>query len=208
MKLLFSLLCFFSVALPACERRAAPSSGSQSSPSPANEQSGDAKFEVCGLIKNEEIQAIQGSPIKETKASGHSNRGFHSAQCFYAAAEFSRSVSLSVTRSDPPGTNSVRDLWKETFARSEEHKEERKGDAEKKESLREQSREKGEGEGAPPKKIDGIGEEAYWAGNRVGGALYVLKKDAFLRISLGGPDTEEAKINKSKELAAKALERL
>ena len=61
---------------------------------------------------------------------------------------------------------------------------------------------------APPQKIDGLGDEAFWTGNRVGGALYVLKKDIFIRISIGGPDNEETKINKSKALAQKALERL
>ena len=65
-----------------------------------------------------------------------------------------------------------------------------------------------EEEGIPPTKIDGIGEAAYWMGSRVGGALYVLKKDAFIRISVGGADTQEAKIDKSKALAQKALDRL
>ena len=60
----------------------------------------------------------------------------------------------------------------------------------------------------PPKKVDGIGEEAYWSGNRFGGALYVLAKDAIVRISVGGPDNEQIKIDKSKALALKALERL
>jgi hypothetical protein len=44
--------------------------------------------------------------------------------------------------------------------------------------------------------------------NRFGGVLYVLKGDAFISISVGGPDTEETKINKSKTLAQKALQRL
>jgi len=61
---------------------------------------------------------------------------------------------------------------------------------------------------APPKKIDGIGEEAYWTSNRFGGILYVLKNDVFISISVGGPDNEESKINKSKTLAQKALQRL
>ena len=53
-----------------------------------------------------------------------------------------------------------------------------------------------------------IGEEAYWAPNRFGGVFYVLKGDAFISISVGGPDDEETKINKSKALAQKALQRL
>jgi hypothetical protein len=49
---------------------------------------------------------------------------------------------------------------------------------------------------------------AFWASNRFGGVLYVLKGDAFISISLGGTDKEEAKLEKSKALAQKALPRL
>jgi len=60
----------------------------------------------------------------------------------------------------------------------------------------------------PLKKVEGVGEKAFWSGNRFGGALYVLKGDVFIRISVGGPDNEETKIEKSKGLAEKALGRL
>lgn len=42
----------------------------------------------------------------------------------------------------------------------------------------------------------------------MGGAIYVLKNDVFIRISVGGPESEESKINHSKALAEKALARL
>jgi hypothetical protein len=38
--------------------------------------------------------------------------------------------------------------------------------------------------------------------------LYVLKGDAFIFINLGGADSEETKLEKSKALAQKALQRL
>jgi hypothetical protein len=60
----------------------------------------------------------------------------------------------------------------------------------------------------PPKKIDDLGDAAYWTANRMGGALYVLKNNAFIPISVGGPDQEEAKIDQSKALAQKALSQL
>src|SRR2546423_162018 len=65
-----------------------------------------------------------------------------------------------------------------------------------------------EEEGAPPEPVSGIGDEAFWTGGRVGGALYVLKGNAFIRISVGGPGDEAAKIEKLKALARKALPRL
>ena len=152
-----------------------------------------------------------GSPIKDTKSSGHSDGTFRISQCFYTAAEFSKSVSLAVTQADPnsKARRSPKDFWEEIFGRYEGEAKEHEGDKEKKESLREQRRGEGEEkEGIPPKKINGIGDDAFWTSNRFGGALYVLKKDTFIRISVGGPDKEEAKIDKSKALAQKALDRL
>ena len=76
--------------------------------------------------------------------------------------------------------------------------------------LRDRDKKKGEEEeeSAPPQKVVGIGDEAYWIGNRVGGAFYVLKGNAYVRISVGGPADQANKIKKSKVLAQKALARL
>ena len=55
------------------------------------------------------------------------------------------------------------------------------------------SRREDEERKVPPEKIDGVGEEAYWSGTRFGGALYVLKKNFIVRVSVGGGDKEEIK---------------
>jgi hypothetical protein len=164
------------------------------------------KIDACGLITREEVQAIQGSPVKDAKDSEQSDGSFRIAQCFYSAETFNKSVSLALTQSDPasPKARNPKDFWKETFGRYQGETKEEKGDQEKKESLREQDEEKGR----PPKKIDGIGDAAYWTANRVGGALYVLKNDVYIRVSVGGPDSEDAMINRCKALAEKALSRL
>ena len=164
------------------------------------------KIDVCGLITNEEIKAIQGSPIKDVKGSEQSDGTFRIAQCFYTAETFNKSVSLAVTQSDPAAAKArtPKDYWKETFGQLEGELKAEDGDEEKKESLRERDEEKG----TPPKKIDGIGDAAYWTANRMGGALYVLKNDIFIRVSVGGPDSEEIKINHCKALAEKALSHL
>jgi hypothetical protein len=202
--LIRSIVCLMfclAIALVSCGKRSAE---------PLRQSGNPEKFDACQLLKDTEIEAIMGSPIKEAKSSSNSGQGMRTAQCFYVAAEFSKSVSLSVTSRDPgaSGDVDVRGFWKETFGRNTEREKEREGDQEKKESLREQRREKGEEEGAPLRKIEGIGEEAYWSGTRVGGALYVLKGKAFIRLSVGGADTNEVRIEKTKKLAAKALERL
>jgi hypothetical protein len=171
------------------------------------------KIDACGLITKDEIEKIQGSPIKDVKGSENSDDSYRVAQCFYAAETFNKSVSLAVTQGNPgsPKAKNPRDFWKQSFARwadtagGTEKEEEEEGDKRKKESLEEHEEREG---GQPPKKIDGVGEAAYWTANRMGGAIYVLKNDVFIRISVGGPESEESKINHSKALAEKALSRL
>jgi len=164
------------------------------------------KIDACTLITREEVQAIQGSPVRDAKASEQSDGSFRVGQCFYSAETFNKSVSLAVTQSDPASAKArnPKDFWKETFGRYDGKTKEEKGDDEKKESLREQDEEKGR----PPKKIEGVGDAAYWTSNRVGGALYVLKNDVYIRVSVGGPESEDALINRCKALAEKALSRL
>jgi hypothetical protein len=210
LRIFVSLLCSLLLLFGGCRKPASvqPSSNSQST---SSQESGSAKFfDACGLLEKKEIEAIQGSPIKQTKSSVQSDGGFRVSQCFYTAEEFSKSVSLAVTQKDPisQGKRSPRDFWKETFGRYAGDEKERERNHEKKENLGDQVRKEEREESLPPKKIDGIGDEAYWAGGRLGGALYVLKDDRFIRISVGGPDNEESKIDKSKALAKKALQRL
>ena len=196
---LVPLFCSLIVASSGCKKRETPP------PVPkASQESNQAQIEVCALITTPEIEATQGSPIKETKKSARSDGAFRVSQCFYTATEFSKSVSLAMIQKDPdhPATRSPKDFWKERFGRYSGEEKER--DKDKKETERKEEKE----ESIPPKKIDGIGDEAFWASNRFGGVLYVLKGDAFISISLGGTDDEETKIKKSKALAQKALQRL
>ena len=197
--LLFLVLALFSISLATgCNKHPAAATSAPASAPPA--------IDACTLLNAQEIEAVEGSALKDTKSSGQSHAGFQTAQCFYLTAEFNRSVSLTVTRSESGG--GVDEYWHQTFGRAEKQEKEKEADKEKKESLQQQRREEGEEEGRPAKKISGIGEDAYWSGSRVGGALYVLKKNVFIRISVGGPDNEETKINKSKALAEMALSRL
>ena len=192
-KIFFFALCFLLLAVAGCRKRSDLPSTS------------DAKLDVCALIKNDEIQAVQGSPITDTKSSEQSDGTLRVTQCYFSTAELNRSVSLAVRHkaSASSDKSGPRDFWKGMFG---QYTSEQKDDKEKRESLGEQSGEREKH--TPPTKVEGVGEEAYWVGDRVGGALYALKKDFVLRLSLGGPDTNEAKIEKSKTLAQKALDRL
>ncbi len=68
--------------------------------------------------------------------------------------------------------------------------------------------EPGEKESGHPLPVPGVGDEAFWTGNVVVGALYVLKGDAYLRISIGASDDQAVRIDKSRALARKAMARL
>jgi len=180
----FALLvcCCLVATVPACKKREAPP------PTPRD---------VCALITLEEIQTVQGSPMKESKSSARGDAGLRVSQCFYTATEFSKSVNLALVQRDPdhPSGRSAKDFWKEKFDPYENEEPQKDGDSEKE-------------KGPAPKKIDGLGDEAYWASNRFGGTLYVLKGDTFISVGLGGTDNEETKLEKSKALAQKALRRL
>ena len=163
--------------------------------------------DACALITNDDVKAIQGASVKELKGSDQSDGKFRIAQCFYNTDPFNKSVSLAVTQRDPvsPTARDPKAFWKDTFGRYEEEMGKREGDEEEKmKSLGDADEERGR----PPKKIEGVGDDAFWSANRMGGALYVLKDNIFIRVSIGGPEPEESKIEKTKALAAKALSRL
>jgi hypothetical protein len=185
-------------SFPGCRRAGGPA--------PANSEKEQLKIEACALITNEEVQQIQGVAVKDTKTSQNSDGRFRIAQCLYTTDPFNKSVSLAVTQSDATSENArdPKDFWKETFGRYGGEIKEHQGDEEKEERLREQDEKKS----VAPKKIEGLGDAAFWTANRMGGALYVLKNNVFVRISVGGPYKEEVRIERSKALARKALSRL
>jgi len=159
--------------------------------------------DACSLVSKEEVESVQEAPVNESRSSERSDGVFRVSQCFYTAAEFSKSVILALIQTDPNERNkrSPKDFWKEKFGPYNTNEKEREEKAE--------TKTRGEKEeGTPPKKISGLGDDAYWASNRFGGILYVLKGDAFISISLGGTDDEATKLKKSKALAQQALQRL
>jgi hypothetical protein len=149
-----------------------------------------ADTDACALLTKEEIQAVQGEPFKETKPSQKSGSGLIVSQCYFELPTPVNSVVLTVTLKADGGRNPS-ESWQETFHREKAPE-----------------RKKEEGEEKEPLKVEGIGDEAFWTGNRVGGALFVLKGNAYIRISVGGAGDQAAKIEKSKALAASALKRL
>src|SRR5216684_2496829 len=161
------------------------------------------------ILTSAEIEAVQGEPIKETKLSDQMSGEFVVTQCYYALPTLSNSISLTLTERSPEksGGQSVKEFWESTFGKDERKSEqERKKDRDKeKNKTRAQGEEE---ESAPLEPVRGVGDEAFWSASRIGGALYVLKRDRYIRISVGGKGDAEAKLRKAKKLAQKALGRL
>jgi hypothetical protein len=201
------LLCCFAFAVAACNKtkpvhspvasdKAEAASPAQSPPpigTPAVPESTAGLLDACSLLTSEQIQSVLGEPVTETKPTVKAERGIGLSQCYFVLPTASNSMVLTVFQKgssanarDPSG------LWKETF--HHEPGEEKKGEEKE--------------EKAKPQKIDGLGDEAFWTGNAIGGALYVLKANTYLRISVGGRGDQAEKTQKCRALAEIVLQRL
>jgi hypothetical protein len=149
----------------------------------------EAGADACTLLTKEEVQAVQGEPFKDTKPSQKMAAGLSISQCYFELPTAVNSIVLTVTRKAESGGDPGQS-WRDMFHRESA------------------SRKKEEAEEKEPQKIDGLGEEAFWTGNRVGGALFVLKGNCYIRISVGGAGDQARKIEKSKALAESVLKRL
>lgn len=174
------------------------------SPATPNTAAVKAKIDTCSLLTSNDLKEVQGEAVKEAQRSDRQDGGFIVSQCYYSLPTVSNSVVLNVTTaSEGGGAANPRTFWKDTFAGKEEKGKDREREAKEKEKQGEE-----EEKSVPPQKIAGLGEDAYWLASRVGGALYVLKKDLFFRISVGGAGDEKSKLRKSKTLAQRALKRI
>jgi hypothetical protein len=183
-------------------------------PSPASPDAAPAakvKIDACTLLTPEEIKSVQGEELKETRPSIQTSGALVVSQCFYLTLNFTNSVNLTVMQknADAEGARNPRDVWREKFGSGAEQDDERK-----KEKEREREKERGgkssgeEEESAPPLRVAGVGDDAYWTGNQKLGALYVLKGDVILWISVGGAGDQQTKIKRTRTLAQQSLKRI
>jgi|GEM_PF-2438957 len=175
------------------EGRPAPVANAANSESGANNAA-----DVCGLIEKSEIESVQEQPVRSVAPSSHTSDGLIFSQCYYTVMSSDGSKNLSVhlqvigSAAKSRGRNVVKDFWEEKLKRE-------KGRGEEDEEEREAGK---------PLPVSGLGDEAFWMGNNVMGAIYTLKNDKIVRVSIGGPDDAKTRIEKSKTLAQKSLQRL
>lgn len=194
-------------------------SASDAAAPPASGPASPVGLDACSLMTTKEVAAIQGGAIKDTKGDQRNDGDFLMSQCFYTAEEFVRSVSLSVIQPNPANparhpqdyfNEKFRDAGKKPEAEREKERDREKANKGKEENKAEGERgaEEEEEEGANVESVGGIGEKAYWVKTGPSAALYVLKNNQFLILSIGGGDAEPIKLKKTKALAQQALKRL
>jgi hypothetical protein len=164
------------------------------------------KKEACTLLTGAEIEAVQGEPVSETKTSVQPNGEMLVTECLFLTATSTRSVSLALAApsSAKPSALTPRKFWQKQFHAPEMEESEIR-------AARTRGRKpgpEGEEEARKPRRMEGLGEEAYWVGTPITGALYVLQADNFVRISVGGVRLESMRIEKSKALARAVVKRL
>ncbi len=112
-----SVSCGFFLCALALPGRQAPGR------SPQRRMSGDAgtlasgKKDACTLLTTAEIEAVQGEPVKETKASVQLNGEMLVSECLFHTTNFSKSVSvaLAVPASAKPSALAPRKFWQKQF---------------------------------------------------------------------------------------------
>jgi hypothetical protein len=200
----FVVCGFFScaIALPA---RQAPGRSPQKGTSSDAATSASGKKDACILLTPAEIEAVQGEPVKETKASVQPNGEMLISECLFHTTNFPKSVSvaLAVPSSAKPSALAPRKFWQKQF-----HAPDVEEDKMRAAGKKAQKPEPEDEEARKPRRIEGLGEEAYWVGTPITGALYVLQGDNFVRISVGGVHEESVRIEKSKVLARAVVKRL
>ncbi|MCA1817688.1 MAG: hypothetical protein LC746_15095 [Acidobacteria bacterium] len=201
------LLCCLLLTQLACARQ-----------SPGANAAAATKGGACALLSGSDVKSVQGEDVAQTQSSERASGALHMSQCFYRLPTFNKSVNLEIispARADREGAEAVERYWEERFHRSgeseseaEREQEQKRGGAKGERQGEEQGRGEQGSEASRPQPVSGVGDEAFWAGNQISASLYVHKKGAVVRISLGGAEDPADKIKRAAALAQQVLKRL
>jgi len=164
------------------------------------------KPDACALLADADVRTLLGVTVKERQPGTQEAHGLLLSQC-YLGTGTPRSVSIAVAGNTRSGGKTVtpRAFWRDQFHRRDAHPSEPTGEKQAAAGKRETREPEGETDARP---IGSVGDEAFWSGTRVAGALYVLRGNTFIRVSVGGINDEQERIEKSRQLAAAALAKL
>ena len=149
-----------------------------------------AVLDACALLSSAEIHAIQGEPLQEATPQRVAQNGLVISQCSFALPTAANSISLQIQqRAQGSDGRDVKRVWHEIFAADG--------------PLVSGSRKSG-----AAKKIEDLGDQAYWVGNDALGALSMLKGERYITISVGGAGDQAAKRDKCIAFARLIVARL
>jgi len=138
---------------------------------------------ACALLTAAEVASVQGE--QPTKA--HQKKPLSdTSQCLFSLPTVEKFVLVEVTRG--PRVAQLAERMRLAAAVEGE--------------------ESGEFEAPAVERIEGLGDEAFWAEGVHQGALYVRRGQALLRVAVGGDEGKDAKMTKLRLLVSKALGRL
>jgi hypothetical protein len=142
-----------------------------------------ALVKACALLTAAEIAGVQGEkPARPRETTPHPGASL----CVFALPAAGKSVSIEVTQGAQ--ASSFADRLRLAAA--------------------EEGEEAGDHDTPAVERVQGLGDEAFWALGIPVGALYVRQGATLLRIVVGGDESKEAKLGKLRLLVSKALARL
>jgi len=147
---------------------------------------------ACEVLSARDVARVQGKKFTSAKLTETSAHSMSVSQCFYALPLLIDSITVDLSRGD------VRTFWKQHFANV------RDDDDDEVKPVANRSSEPE----AHARRVEGVGDAAVWSGNRLAGALYAMKGETIVRVSVGGDAPQEQKIERAKKLAARALRKL
>lgn len=226
-KTLTTLLCTLLLSSTACAQRRGAAADAAPTPAAQQATANPAPSATCRLLSAADISAAQGEEPSDAQGTEHLLDGLSMSQCLYRLPTFTKSVVLEVTRATPGApAGAVREFWRKRFGPDaikerqreqglrEELKRQREEDLKRAQESG-QSREGGRKRKEPkagvettPQRVPGVGDEAYWTGNRMTVTFSALKKDAAISLTVGGPEEHSVKVRKAAELASKVLKQL
>jgi hypothetical protein len=138
---------------------------------------------ACALLTAAEVTSVQGEqPTKVSQKKPLSD----TSQCLFSMPTVAKFVLVEVTRG--PRVAQLAERMRLAAAVEGE--------------------ESGEFEAPAVERVEGLGDEAFWAEGVRQGALYVRLGQTLLRVAVGGDEGKEAKMTKLRLLVSKALGRL
>lgn len=166
---------------------------------------------ACGLFDNEAVAQALGAGSVDARAGRRDGSGLEISTCYLRAGDSARAVSVELRSSG--ATTDARRHWRTLFDGEDAASE---PEAERESENEERRFRRAPGDPSAPTatppagavRIERLGDEAYFIGTAAYGALYVLRGDVYLRLSVGGAGDLDTKLELARALALLALRRL